>query len=224
MYLHDYGGFYGRVLAGAKKVLAAAGYELIVCSGEKSRAFLSDKLVDGAIVLDSTFSDESLLLCANRGRKLVVLDRELAHKNIGSVLLDNAYGAQLAMAELVDQGCQKILILCGPEDNFDSRIRQQAAVTYARENKITYELLQGDFTIAAGIKQGEYVCQALKKAKIGVFALNDNMALGLYLYFRDEPNVVIGNDLKIVGFDALLVGQLTYPTLSTIYFSQSYWG
>lgn len=224
MYLLDYGSFYGRVISGAKKVLEKKGYDLIVCSGGASRLFLPEKLVDGAIILDPDFADEEVLQYADMGRSIVVLDRELEHNRIGSVLLDNEQGATIAMEELTKEPLDKVFIISGPRASISSQTRMKVAQKIAAEKGIEIEVLRGTFSIESGIKHGGYLLEASRNKKIGIFALNDNMALGLFLYFKDIPELEIGRDIKIIGFDAILAGQLSRPTLSTIYFSQSKWG
>ncbi|TLG75402.1 LacI family DNA-binding transcriptional regulator [Culicoidibacter larvae] len=225
VFLTDYvGSFYGRLLAGIKEKLEVEGYELIVCSGSKAHAFLPQKLVDGAIILDSTFSGKELLKYADAGHKLVVLDRELEHENISNILVDNEFGATAAIEELIENNVDKIIVIEGPKSSFSSKIRRDVAANTAAAHQIEFEVLPGDYTLNAGIEHSEYIYQQTKNKKVGVFCLNDNMALGLYLGFKDYKDFVIGEDIQIIGFDATLEGQLAYPPLSTIYFSQSEWG
>ncbi|EHL2570966.1 LacI family DNA-binding transcriptional regulator, partial [Listeria monocytogenes] len=90
VYLTNYGGiFYGTLLEGLTQTLYKHGYELIACSGTKTHRFLPEKMIDGAIILDANFPSSEIINYANRGHKLVVLDRELTHENVSQVLLDN---------------------------------------------------------------------------------------------------------------------------------------
>ena len=116
VFLTDYSGaFYGQLQQGMQETLGRNGYELIVCSGKKTHRFLPEGMIDGAIILDHTFSSEELISFADRGHKIVVLDRELNHPNINLVLLDNKAGARLAIDQLVDKGHRKIFIVTGPK-------------------------------------------------------------------------------------------------------------
>ncbi len=84
IFLTDFSGnFYGDLLQGVKEYLSGKGYDLLVCSGEKSRRLIPERMIDGAIVLDVTFSDKELLQYAGKGHKTVVLDRELEPGAVG---------------------------------------------------------------------------------------------------------------------------------------------
>lgn len=90
VFLTDFkGDVYGELLDGMKEVCNAQGYDLIVCSGKQSHRMLPERMIDGAIILDQTFSSEELIQFADRNHRIVVLDRELEHPNINQVLLDN---------------------------------------------------------------------------------------------------------------------------------------
>jgi LacI family transcriptional regulator len=91
-----------------QEALSLKGYELIVCSGRESHRFLPERMIDGAVILDATFSSEELMNYADRGHKLVVMDRELDHPNINQVLLDidNKAGATLGYYQSND--CMKM--------------------------------------------------------------------------------------------------------------------
>ena len=78
VFLTNYSGaFYGQLLNGMQEALSMKGYELIVCTGKESHRFLPERMIDGAIILDATFSSEELINYAKRGHKIIVLDREI---------------------------------------------------------------------------------------------------------------------------------------------------
>ena len=223
-YLVDYGAFYGRVLAGAKRVLEENGYNLIVCSGEHSQGFLPEGLVDGAIIFDHGFPNDLILKYAQRNMKMVVLERNIEHPNIGRVLIDNIHGGGIAMEELVKQGVSKVILITGPKSSYSTDIRREAAEQVAKAAGIEVEVLEGAYSIESGHQHAPYIYAQSQKHTLGVFAFNDNMAIGLYAYFAEIEGFTIGEDIKIVGFDAMLAGQLSSPTLTSVYFSQTQWG
>ena len=224
-FLSDYSGsFYGRLLKGIRETLSIKGYELVVCSGKKSRRLLLEKMMDGAIILDVTFTDEELLYCADLGHKIALLDRELEHENITTVLLDNKMGAELAMLELFEKKIEKLYIVGGPIGSYDAWQRLVAARTIASENGFTQTVeLEGDFTKESGVNAATRILCDYDGKPIGVFCLNDEMAIGFYDYLSEVPQK-IGEDLYLIGFDNTELASYVVPKLTTIDYSTLKWG
>jgi len=223
-FLTDYfGAFYGDLLQGMKEVLNKNGYDLIVCSGTPSHRLLPEKMIDGAIVLDSFFQNEELLKYAERGHKLVVLDRELHHPNISQVLLDNKAGAALAIEYLIENGHRKIYVVKGPKVSFDANQRLQAVVqTIERNEPIEFIEIQGNFTKSSGEQAAEQIINEYKEP-VAVFCLNDEMAIGFYNAVA-KTDLRIGEHIHLIGFDNIELTQYTQPTLATIDYSKHKWG
>jgi LacI family transcriptional regulator len=224
VFLTNYGGaFYGQLLQGMQEALSLKGYELIVCSGMESHRFLPERMIDGAIILDVTFSNEELMNYANRGHKLVVMDRELDHPNINQVLLDNKAGATLAIDYLVDKGHKKIYVVTGPHSSYDSNQRLLAArQALKRYGHIPYIEIEGNFNKSAGERAAEQIVKEYTEPA-AVFCLNDEMAIGMYNYLS-KTNLRVGEHIHIIGFDNIEVAQYIQPRLASIDYSEQKWG
>lgn len=229
VFLTDFSGaFYGDLLQGTKGILTQKGYDLIVCSGKQSHRMLPERMIDGAIILDETFGSEELLSYADRGHKLVVLDRELLHPNINQVLLDNKAGAMLAAEYLIEQGHRTLYVVTGPSGSYDSKQRLQA-VTQAVERTAGVKLIviEGDFNKSAGERAAARIMAENNGDLVSasVFCFNDEMAIGMFNYLAgNHPNIRIGEQIHIVGFDNMELASYTQPRLSTIDYSKRKWG
>lgn len=225
IYLANYSGiFYGQLLHGLTDTLLSKGYELIVCSGKKAHRFLPERMIDGAIILDMGFATDELLGYAERGHKIVVLDREIAHPNIRQVLLDNKAGATLAIDYLKTGFSGRFYLVTGPENTYDSEERLKAALSELerfRDEEVI--VIPGDFSKATGEKAAQQIEQEWDGKPVAVFALNDEMAIGMYNYFA-KTKLQIGRDVKLIGFDNTEVGQYLQPRLATIEYSKYKWG
>lgn len=84
-------------------------------------------MIDGAIILDANFPSSEIINYANRGHKLVVLDRELTHENVSQVLLDNKGGATLAIDYLSTNFKGDFYVITGPDDSYDAKVRLETA-------------------------------------------------------------------------------------------------
>ncbi|WP_217593755.1 LacI family DNA-binding transcriptional regulator [Cohnella sp. GbtcB17] len=226
VFLTDFSGhFYGDLLYGLKEELNRRDYDLIVCSGRRSHRMIPERAFDGAIILDATFADEELIGYADRGHKLVVLDRELDHPNVNQVLLDNKAGATLAVEHLLSQGLCRICAVGGPESAFDARQRMRAVRQAAeRVPEARLEELPGAFDKASGYAAGARIAEVAREGPVGVFCLNDEMAIGLCDYLRTQTPLRIGRDVHVVGYDNIELAQYMQPRLTTIDYSKRKWG
>ena len=123
----------------------------------------------------------------------------------------------MAATHLIEQGCQKIGVLTGPSDWWESRERlagwreslQQAALD------ITQSLIvKGDWLSASG-EQGMEILLERNPDLDAVFACNDTMALGA-LHTAHRLGIAVPDDLLIVGFDNIPEAASYWPSLTSI--------
>lgn len=223
VYLATYGGtFYGDLLEGIMSTAKENNYDMIVCSGDRSRLFLPERMIDGAIILDTGFPDDELIDYANRGHKIVVMDRKIEHENIRRVLVDNRHGAKMAIEALLENPDSLVYLITGPPDSFDSHERLEAAIEKLSESNQPYEIIEGDFSEVSGQRIGKIIHNKWTE-RVSVFSFNDEMAIGIYNYFK-KTNLKIGKDIRLIGFDNLLVSNYMTPRLASIAYSKHKWG
>ncbi|PAK55876.1 LacI family DNA-binding transcriptional regulator [Paenibacillus sp. 7541] len=224
VFLTDFqGDVYGELLDGMKEVCSSQGYDLVVCSGKQSHRLLPERMIDGAVILDQTFTSDELLGYAVQNHKIVVLDRELEHPNINQVLLDNKAGATLATEYLVEQGHKKIYIVTGPEGSFDSMQRMKAVRMVAeRTEDVEWIEIPGDFKKSGGEHAAERIMKEYTEP-VAVFCLNDEMAIG-FCNRMAETNLLIGEHIHLIGFDNIELARYMQPRLATIDYSKRKWG
>jgi len=225
VYVADYSGsFWGQLLEGMRKHLNQCGYDLVVCLGKQSRRLLLEKMLDGALILDHSFSDEAILNSAKLGHKIVTLDRQLFQDNMNHVLLDNMEGARLAIKNLLHHSITRLYIITGPMDSFDSRKRLEGTKQILKEYaEVHWEQIEGDFTKDSGSVAAERIISSLGKSPIGIFCFNDEMAIGVYNYIK-QTDYKIGEEVYIVGFDNIELSAYVEPRLTTVNYSTFEWG
>lgn len=225
VYVHNFGGdFYSHMIDGIANTLQAHHYEMIVGSGgARSQGFIPQKLVDGAIILDVNFPTETIKEYADAGCRLVVLDRIINYNNVRCVLLDNVDGAKKAIDALSKTDIEHYILVTGPTNSYDSEMRMKAAISQV-ESLTGHSVLVvlSDFTIEGG-RNAAVEIKKLGLHHIGIFALNDELAVGLYRGFS-EYNLTIGDDIKIIGFDNDELGSYLHPNLTTVDYSKHLWG
>ncbi len=224
VFLTDFrGDVYGDLLDGVKDVLNQQGYDLIVCSGVQSHRMLPERMIDGAIILDSGFDSEEILRYADRGHRIVVLDRELIHPNINRVLLDNRSGAAAAMNHLLEQGHRKLYVITGPEDSYDSNQRLAVVRQIAAEHA-DVELIEivSNFEKKGGAVAAQQIIDEYQEP-VAVFCLNDEMAVGICDVLGDTE-LQVGEHVHVIGFDNIELTKYLQPRLATVDYSRAKWG
>lgn len=225
LYVNGFGGdFYSHVIDGVASVLKKNNYELIVGSGgSRSRAFIPQKFVDGAIILDVAFPTELVTDYADAGNQIVIMDRDISHENVCRVMLDNNDGAEKAIAALASAQVKHYVVVTGPTNSYDSQTRLKTAIRQVeKQDDQSILVIPSDFTIPGGRKAAEIIYNMGMK-DVGIFALNDELAIGLYEGFTAH-HVKVGNNVKIVGFDNDLLGTYLQPGLTTVDYSKHQWG
>jgi LacI family transcriptional regulator len=149
---------------------------------------------------------------------IVLIDEETA--GVSTITTNNCLGGQIAGEYLVAKGRKKIAIVSGKTQvqggyNAEQRIKGfQQALSAGKLSVLPECMIE---VIHYSREDGISVMPKL--LRIGVDAIfcaaGDNCALGLLSVAR-EQGVRIPEDIAIVGFDDLLIAQLSTPRLTTI--------
>ncbi|GGP07849.1 LacI family DNA-binding transcriptional regulator [Oceanobacillus neutriphilus] len=216
------GPYYSELIQGVQNGCSANNYGLIACSaigGSQSTAvkFLREKRVDGAIILAQNISDDVILEAARDGFPLVVLDREMKHTNIQSVLVDNVHGGYLATEYLINQGHKEIIFVSGPNNSLDNQLRFEGYLKALKEYQINFQpvwKVPGNFTRESGYKATKTIL-AQNNLPDSIFYANDEMAIGGLQAFN-ENGIKVPGDVSIIGYDDIEISEYVNPPLTTI--------
>lgn len=132
-----------------------------------------------------------------------------------TILIDNRAGARLATEHLVGLGRRRIAHLAGPLGWHEARDRRDGWRDALCDAGLEPgPLAEGNWSSASGAT-GFAAMLAEDPAIDGVFAGNDQMALGL-LHVAHERGIAIPGDVAVVGFDGLDEGEYFSPALTTV--------
>lgn len=231
VFLNDFSGpLYSELLRGINKVAAMEGYDLIASSiyGKREGTvlkFLEEKRVDGAILLCASVSDEIIKKAASDDFPIVVLDRELKHDNIYSVILNNEGGMYSAIEHLIKLGHEDIAYITGPKDSYDANKRFLGYRRALADHGYTVRrelIVDGNFEESSGY-QGMKLLLASNIDIDAVAAANDEMAIGAIRAVK-ESGLEIPRDISIVGFDDIQLAEYITPSLTTVNHPKYEWG
>lgn len=180
--------------------------------GEAAEGLL-DQRVAGLVAIVPKASATEALDDLPDDLPLVAIDGRLARPG-ATVTVDQAAGARLATAHLLDAGHACVWHVSGPPDWFDAagRVAGWEAELGARGLEIP-PVVDGDWSAASGYRAGQLLARMPEVT--AVFAANDATALGL-IHALHEHGRRVPHDVSIVGFDDVPEAAHYLPPLTTV--------
>jgi len=197
--------FFAGVVRGIGGALAEAGKQLVLLLAPAGRAghideYLTLQHVDGVLLLSLHDDDKLPTRIRERGIPVVLGGGPLPGKGVGYVDNDNAEGARLAVAHLLERGRRRVATIAGPADMTAGHHRLAGYLRALEEAGVEpLSVEHGDFSGASG----ETAMRALLERHPdldAVFAANDPMAAGALTVLR-EAGRSVPDDVAVVGFD-----------------------
>ena len=158
-------------------------------------------------------------------KKIRCANIKVIHPGIGDdpvkIKINYRPAMEKAFADLKENSADGLYFICGAGKSFAADKRLVTYLDLMRENGFgpaEDTIIWGDYPKISAMDAGYIACSVLieKKEKIGgLFCLNDMMALGAVKALRDR-GIKAGKDVKVVGFDNILLGQYSVPELSTV--------
>ncbi|MBE5870495.1 MAG: LacI family transcriptional regulator [Lachnospiraceae bacterium] len=167
------------------------------------------------IIYVGSHSRKMTFLPENRSVPLIMVYAHGREGQFTSVVFDDFQGAYDAVMKLHQSGAKRIGILAGDKESEHSRARVAGCKQAYRELGREWDeslVLYGGWLREYGYRlSGEL----MQKHVDSVFCMSDEMAAGVYDYMH-EHHIVIGKQLRLVGFDNRLVAEAYSPGLATM--------
>ncbi len=218
------GEFYTQLLQSADRVAREHGYHVVITSdtrlgSDDAVQSLPLNFLDGIIAL-LTFPDRRLTKSiVDLNMPTVLIDSEEEIAGIDRIRIDNEPGttqAALHLLESVEPG--DCFHAGGPATNFDAKARAEAFGNVLRDRigkPKPGQILFGDFSADWGYEWGMTHLPAREGKVTGVFAGNDEIALGI-MSAAAELGIPVPSGLRIVGFDGTRICDIIRPSLSSV--------
>ncbi len=217
--------YFPQLVRGIDDYLSDLGYTIFLCNSdndsEKEKRHLYsfvDKRVDGIILATGMDNMEILDIIKQYNIPIVCVDRVLNTSNIdASVSVNNINGAMSATLYLMDKGNQKIAFLGGKKEVVNTIERKKG---YEKAFKLRNQpidehlMLFGDFTIDSGMEMAKKLMNYTEDID-ALFVGGDVIAIGVIKYLKSIGKR-IPEDIEIIGFDGIELGQVFDPNLSTV--------
>ncbi|AQS59941.1 LacI family DNA-binding transcriptional regulator [Desulforamulus ferrireducens] len=215
--------FFPELARGAEDEAGKQGYNIMLCNSDwdvaKEKMYLnllSEKRVDGIILVGSRMHEQYLAPWINDAAPVVLLDRT-SQLDIHSICTNNKLGGFLATKHLLEQNYRRIAHITGPATSPSAQQRllgyQKALEEYGLSLDMTL-VCEGDFRISGGAT-GMRRLLSLKNVPDAVFCGNDLMAVGA-LEVLQEAGLKVPEDIALVGYDGIDLSKYVHPKLTTV--------
>jgi LacI family transcriptional regulator, repressor for deo operon, udp, cdd, tsx, nupC, and nupG len=207
--------FFSKVLRGAQRAAAAAGYIVILVDTQNDRHWESQSFealragpVDGYLLFEVTAPD-----ALGSDENVVLMETEAPGRP--SVRFDGEGGAAAAFQHLVDLGHRRIGHLAAAfraltfehREQSRRRVLAEAGVDPEEQPRVLTPISIEDARVNAGT--------LLDEEPTAVFCDDDVIAAGMYLAAR-ERRIRIPDQLSVIGFDDMEFARVLDPPLTTV--------
>ena len=218
--------FITSVLSGVETVTTEAGYDLIIT--HSSEGYLKEaanaknlfhKRVDGLIASLAFDTDDlkHFQRFVDKGIPVIFFDRVEQDGNNTVVIIDNYKCGYQATQHLIEQGCKRIVhVTASLKRNVYSQ-RYKGYRDALFDNGISFDesfLIIKDLSENAGIESAMEILR-IKPLPDGAFITNDFVA-AVCMRTLKENDIVIPDDIAVVGFNNDAISKLIEPALTTI--------
>ena len=159
--------------------------------------------------LENIIADNTILVLFDKVAKLI---------DCSKVFVNDKDGGFNATEHLIKKGCTKIAHFRGglnPQNSIDRYLGYREALSV---NNISFDPNKVLISSSGSIEEGYILAKKLYNSGIeidGLFCITDMVALGAIRFFK-EQKIDIPNEISVIGFSNTMVGNLVYPSLSTI--------
>jgi LacI family transcriptional regulator len=215
--------FFPEVIRGADEAAQAAGYSVLLCDSREDAAVeerllsaLFSRRVDGVILACCVNSRAHELILRQRV-PIVFVDDLPPVKSVNTVSTDNVQAGRIAAEHLISLGHKRIGMLAGHmtlSSHHDRLEGFRKAMQEAHLPILDEYLILGNVQVEDGLKAG-YQLVDLPLPPTAIIASNNKLLLGV-LQVLEERNILIPNDLSIIGIDDYLWNFHFNPRLTAV--------
>lgn len=211
-----------QMLSGAHALIRERGYNTMLVSGERDPDVESEELakllefqVEGLILISHRMPASTVRSLSTEVPVVVITLRGITGPGIDSVASDDEAGTRMAMRHLVDLGHRRIAHVSGgtlePAVIRERGYREEMA---AAGLEAEIRVAEGDLTNDGGLHATRQLLSD-GEPPTAIFAANDISAVGA-MSACQEFGLRIPEDISVVGYDGIPLGELRSVGLTTI--------
>ncbi|GAD17441.1 LacI family DNA-binding transcriptional regulator [Lentilactobacillus otakiensis] len=215
--------FFSRFLRGIEDEAIKQDYVPLIFGSNNSQEqethylFESVRRAADGMIIASAVSDINYIdnILNQNGIPYILIDQAPVVKG-DRVDANNEKGGALLADYLIKNGHTNVTVVCATKPTLNLQERLQGFVETYKKNGTPIpdaNIITTDMT-----KKGGYdaTAAALATKPNAIFAINDEVAIGLYRGL-EEAGLKIPEDISIVGYDDIDLGEYIYPKLTTVH-------
>jgi len=218
--------FMATAISGIEKVTNKLGYGLLISQSQESEVHeiscistLFNSRIDGLLISLSydTKNLDHFNLLLKKNIPVVFFDRVVECNGCMSVVIDNFRAGYEATSHLIDQGCQRIIHLCGNllRNVYDDRFKGYKQALIDRGIPFDKSLvIVSDLSSKAGTDSAKKILK-MKPLPDGIFTSNDTSAVAAILELQ-RAGLKVPEEIAVVGFNNEPISQVVQPNLTTV--------
>jgi len=216
--------FFPEVVRGVEDAGKAAGYTVLLGNTDEDPAqeeryltLMQERQVDGLVLSGSRVEEGVLKAVADSVPWMVLINRQVHHPRILSILVDNADATAQATAFLIRRGYRRIAYLLGPSRAEAAQLRFEGYRRALQNHGIPFlpAYVVQEIPRMEGGRRAMQRLLALPLPPTAVVAYNDLMAIGAMEAIR-EAGRRVPEDIAVVGFDDIVLAAYAIPPLTTV--------
>lgn len=172
----------------------------------------ADGMIIASAVSDINYIDNIL---KQNGIPYLLIDQAPVVKG-DRVEANNQLGGGLLADYLIENGHTNVTVVCAEKPTLNLQERLQGFLAGFEKNGTP--IPEENIIQTALTKKGGYdaASQALQNHSTAIFGINDEIAIGLYRGIK-EAGLTVPDDVSVVGYDDIDLGEYVYPKLTTVH-------
>ncbi|WP_268913806.1 ribose utilization transcriptional repressor RbsR [Lentilactobacillus sp. SPB1-3] len=215
--------FFSRFLRGVEEEAIKADYVPLIFGSDNNAQLESRHLFEAirraadGIIIASAVSDLNYIdkVLSQNQIPYMLIDQAPVHES-DMVDVNNYHGGEMLAEHLIKNGHQRIVIVSANNPTRNMKERLQGFLDTYQKHQIIIDpeqIITTELTKKGGYDTTEAV---LAKKPTAIFAINDELALGLYRGLG-ESGLSIPDDISIVGYDDIDLSEYFTPKLTTVH-------
>jgi LacI family transcriptional regulator len=209
-------------------VAYAEDYNVFLCNTEEDTRrelamlqSLEEKQVDGVVLCSSRLDENDLQEAVTRHSAVVLVNRRIDSNDVGTVLVDDEMGGQMAVRHLLRAGHRAIGFLAGPPASHSGGLRAKGYQAALAAAGLSYnpDWVRHCPPMVEGGREAARELLTSQPELTALFCYNDLVAVGALQACADLGRA-IPDDTAVVGTDDILLASLVTPPLTTCHVSR----
>jgi len=214
--------FYSKIIEGIEEQLINNNLNLLtnVLRKEQIETFeipkmVKEKNVDGLILL-GYMPEDFVDMVAGRGLPVVAVDNNIKNASISSIVMDDTAGAHAAVSYLIKTGHKRIGYISGPSKRHSFKRRGEGYRQALADAGLGVDerFVIFNETEEPGFAWMKKILDYPEKPD-AIFFCNDVSAI-FAINMLKEAGLKVPDDISVIGFDNIELGQHFIPSISTV--------